>query len=289
MLEYPFYRLSTIGWANPLVGRTTSLLLESQPAELLIDLSDVTFVDSFGVVYLAACFARLNNPDRNVWVKPPRDSRVSNYLQDVGLYQQIGIGKYFRARQPSPHRVDIVHISALDPGFVDHLLDFLEHMQPFAEGLRPSMRLALIELIQNFAEHSQSREGAWICGQIHPRTKATRAPRVTLCVCDLGIGIPESLRRANSKRFGHWRDESLLVASTRGGISAEGPKRGMGLNTIRRFVRRNGGDLTMIAGNGRVKFRPGRPPTIYRMDAVFPGSAIFLSLVPTNRGLYILA
>ena len=45
--------------------------------------------------------------------------------------------------------MDLIHIVSVQPLFIDYLLDFLENMQPFEEGLRPSIRMALLELIQN--------------------------------------------------------------------------------------------------------------------------------------------
>jgi hypothetical protein len=165
-IRYPFYRLATIGWANPLLRKTLSLLSEELPAELSIDLSEIEFLDSFGVTYLAACLQRceLEAAGKQISIRPPRRSNVHQYLQDVGIYEAIGLSDRFRPRRPKKDKVDLVHIQTLEPLFIDSLLDFMESNMPFGPGLRSSIRMSLIELVQNFAEHSGSQMGAWASG-----------------------------------------------------------------------------------------------------------------------------
>src|SRR5208337_4899823 len=102
----------------------------------------------------------------------------------------------------------------MQPMFVDFLLDFLDNrVQRLEEGLRGSMRMALLELIQNFAEHSGSGLGAWISGQYHPKPR-----RVTLCVLDLGRGIPGALR--STGKYRSLSDPELIQLSTDEGVSS---------------------------------------------------------------------
>ena len=160
-------------------------------------------------------------------------------------------------RQPDRNRVDLVHIRELEPLFIDGLLNFLESLQPFAPGLKPSMRMSLLELVQNFAEHSGSATGAWVSGHKYRN-------RITLCLLDLGKGIPTSLRGVD--RYRRMRsDPHLIELATEPGVSAVATNRGRGLDVIRRFVRVNGGTMTIISGKGRVRFRPV-PPTEDRQD-----------------------
>jgi anti-anti-sigma regulatory factor len=161
--QYTFYRLPTIGWANPLLKRTLPLISENIEHEILVDLSEVVFMDAFGVTYLAACLERCRTLGTipKILIRRPKSDKVYQYLLDTGFYESVGISNQSEARKPSKDRVDLVHITALEPLFVDALLDFLEGVQPFAPGLKDSMRMSFYELIQNFAEHSQSASGAW--------------------------------------------------------------------------------------------------------------------------------
>jgi len=278
--QYSFYRLSTIGWANPLLRQTLALLGKDTSQAVLIDLSSVVFFDSFGLTYLAACLDRcLARPDTpKVLIRPPKRSNVNQHLQNTGFYEAIGLGDQFQAREPNKDRVDLVHIKTLEPLFIDGLLDFLEGVQPFAPGLKPSMRMALLELVQNFADHSSSVSGAWASGHKYQG-------RITLCLLDLGQGIPNSLRGV--QKYQRMRDPTLIHLSTEDGVSAAATSRGRGLHMIRRFVRANDGTMTIISGEGRVRFRPDRKPTRDYIDGFFPGTAVFLSLVPTKRGLFV--
>ncbi|MGH7933941.1 MAG: ATP-binding protein, partial [Candidatus Binataceae bacterium] len=279
--EFSFYRLATVGWANRLLRDTVPLLHGAAPEGVTLDLSNLVFVDTFGITYLAACFHAVTSSVRG-FVRPPRKKEVDDYLLDVGLYEAGGLGGHFRPRKPSADRVDLIHVTELEPLFIDQLLDFLEHMQPFEEGLRPSMRMALLELIQNFAEHSGSKAGAWVSGQFHPQRN-----RITLCVLDLGRGIPSALR--GLPKYRRLGDARLVELASEEGISSvPHASRGLGLNTIRRFVRSNGGLLKLVAGEGQVTFRPDRRPESKKLDLPFPGTIAFLSLVPTKRGLFAL-
>ncbi|MGO9060018.1 MAG: ATP-binding protein [Candidatus Binataceae bacterium] len=172
---------------------------------------------------------------------------------------------------------------AFEPLFIDHLLDFLERLQPFEEGLRPSIRMALLELIQNFSEHSKSEIGAWIAGQFDPAQK-----RINLCVMDFGVGIPESLRRM--PKFYRYGDERLIELATEEGISSViNSSRGLGLTAIRRFVSANRGALTILSGTGQVTFSSSNAsPVRKKLRIPFLGTAAFLSLVPTQQGLFLL-
>ncbi|MGH7813243.1 MAG: ATP-binding protein [Candidatus Binataceae bacterium] len=280
--EYSFYRLATIGWANALVRQTVPLIRGNVSDGLTLDLSNLEFTDSFGLTYLAACFHVVMAAGVNGYVRRPRRDEVHQYLLDAGFYQTIGFGERFGLRTPSLDRVDLVHITAVQPEFIGHLLDFLERMQPLEEGLRPSMRMALLELVQNFAEHSGSEPGAWISGQYHHRSN-----RITLCVMDLGRGIPAALRAL--PKYRQSRDPRLVELATDEGVSSvPGERRGLGLNTIRRFVRINGGTLTILSQRAHVKFPPDRRPARKRVDVPFPGTVVFMSLVPTRRGLFVL-
>lgn len=279
--RYSFYRLATIGWANPLLRQTLPLLGELPHRELLVDLSAIEFLDSFGLTYLAACLDHCRSVGKvtKILVRPPSRTDVNTYLQNAGFYESIGLGDQFQARQPKRGRVDLVHIRTLEPLFIDYLLNFLETVQPFAPGLKPSMRLSLLEMVQNFAEHSGSVSGAWAAGHKYRK-------RITLCLLDLGKGIPISLRGVDRyRRFG---DPHLIELASEEGVSAVATNRGRGLSTIRRFVRVNGGSMTIISGKGRVRFRPDRRPMRDQIDGTFPGTAVFLSLIPTQRGLFVL-
>ena len=281
--RFSFYRLATIGWVNPLLRQTVHLLSKDIDHEIFVDLSEVVFIDAFGVTYLAACLERCRTLGTipKILIRRPKNEKAYKYLLDTGFYESVGISNQSEARRPSKDRVDLVHVTALEPLFVDGLLDFLEGVQPFAPGLKDSMRMSFYELIQNFAEHSHSSSGAWASGQ---RYKG----RVTLCLLDLGRGIPNNLR--SIKKFARMRDPHLIELATEEGVSSVvGPsQRGLGLTVIRKFVRANGGAMTIISAGGRVRFRPDRKPIRDELHGHFPGTAVFLSLVPTERGLYVI-
>jgi len=126
-----------------------------------VDLSQLELVDGFGMTVLAACFHSLISAGIPGSVRRPVKEEVHLQLLDMGCTNRMGIGGRFEPRRPSRDRVDLVHIRALEPEFIDSLLDFLERMQPSRKGYDPRCAMALLELIQNFSEHSQASLGAW--------------------------------------------------------------------------------------------------------------------------------
>jgi anti-anti-sigma regulatory factor len=98
--EYSFYRLATVGWANPLMGKTVALLSGDSTDGLTLDLSKLEFTDSFGLTYLAACFHVVVSSGVHGFVRPRRED-VHQYLLDAGFYEAIGFGERFGPRKPS--------------------------------------------------------------------------------------------------------------------------------------------------------------------------------------------
>lgn len=96
-VRLPFYRLMTIGWANPLLRQTLQLFSQEVPREFVIDLSEVEFLDSFGITYFAACLhsCGARRGIGRVLINPPKRRNVNSYLQDVGLYESFGLDQYF--------------------------------------------------------------------------------------------------------------------------------------------------------------------------------------------------
>jgi anti-anti-sigma regulatory factor len=225
--RYRFPRGATVERADDLLKIAAPLLKGDIYSGLLVDLSQLESVDSFGITLLAACFHSLMSLGGPRFGAAPGKDETHLELLNMGLYESIGIGDHFQPRRPSRDRVDIVHINSLQPGFIDDLLNFLERMQPFEEGLRPSIRMSLLELIQNFYEHSGAHLGAWVAGQFAPDIK-----RITLSVLDSGIGIPESLRAL--PRYRNYGDERLIEVATREGVTSV-PKssRGLGLSNYK--------------------------------------------------------
>jgi hypothetical protein len=281
--EYRFCRRVQIDHFRSLLVETTGLFRTDFPSRFLVDLSHVDSIDTFGVAYIAACFHSIimNTPAAKRWIRRPRNDEVHKRLLDFGFYEEIGAGQHFQARTPSSDRVDLTYITQMEIFFVDDLLDLLERMQPFKEGLKPTMRAALYELVGNFAEHSGSAAGAWISGDFDRELH-----RITLCVLDLGRGIPATLRTL--RRYHRYSDAHLIELATERGVSSVRGTRGIGLDTIRRFVKKNGGSLTIVAGNGAVTFDADARPKKQRPKVGFPGTAVALSLVPTRAGLYVL-
>jgi hypothetical protein len=167
------------------------------------------------------------------------------------------------------------------PGAVVHRQSARFHGNQYAFRSRsPKLNQDVVDRAgPKFRRSLKFSHGAWATGQKHQN-------RITLCVLDLGKGIPTTLQTL--QKYRRHKDPHLIELATEEGVSSVPGNRGRGLSIIRRFVRSNGGAMTIISGNGRVRFRSDRRPMRDRIDGHFPGTAVFLSLAPTKIGLYVL-
>src|SRR5271166_5873251 len=93
---FTFYGRFTIGYAGLLLARVAELLTDPLPEEVVLDLSRVEFIDTFGVNLLAACCHTVLESDSKGYVDPPKNEKVNDYLLDMGLYESLGMGRSFK-------------------------------------------------------------------------------------------------------------------------------------------------------------------------------------------------
>jgi len=102
------------------------------------------------------------------------------------------------------------------------------------------------EIYANAFEHSQSDIGVFSCGQRYPNSK-----ELVLVVADFGVGIP-----FNARRQGHHGFDGAAAmnwAFTSGTTSASLPSpipRGIGLDLLKDFIRKNAGTLEIYSHEG---------------------------------------
>jgi len=111
------------------------------------------------------------------------------------------------------------------------------------------LEVCLKELINNIHDHADLDE-AGISAQYYPKNH-----RIEACVGDFGIGIPSTVRQV----LPHLMDDgqAIIKAVELGFTSQSKPaNRGAGLAYLmQQIVEQNGGEMTILSGNGKVTFR----------------------------------
>lgn len=133
------------------------------------------------------------------------------------------------------------------------------------------------ELFVNGFTHSESPVGVVAFGQFFPRTRELR-----LVVMDLGVGIPETIRRRlePQHRSGWLEDGKALEWAFKRGYSGTRDARGLGLDIMRQFVVNNSGTMKVYSSNGYGIV--SRRSFFATRSIAFPGTAIEIALRSVN-------
>jgi hypothetical protein len=104
--------------------------------------------------------------------------------------------------------------------------EILEYQLRNVSRLGPAAFMAVSELCNNAVEHGANQFGAYIA----VRRAAEPQPKVSIAICDLGIGIPEHLRQQQPELSD---DGHAIGLATRPGVSGTGdPHRGYGFDAV---------------------------------------------------------
>jgi len=165
------------------------------------------------------------------------------------------------------------------------VIDYLERrwLGSGAVQLSPNLQNAIVgnvwEVYANVFEHSESPIGV-----VHSGSLDRRGHKLLLSVMDLGIGIPESVQRFWPHRTIH-PGSALRWAFTDGTSTkaeAVGYSRGLGLHTLKEFIRVNRGYLEVFSNYGYAKITTERE-TYRRSQFNFPGTLMHINLSADER------
>ncbi|WP_204106304.1 MULTISPECIES: ATP-binding protein [Spirulina sp. CCY15215] len=100
------------------------------------------------------------------------------------------------------------------------------------------------EIYANAFEHGKTDIGVFSCGQHFPKLN-----KLQLTVVDFGIGIPHNVRDFLEKAD-FAADKALKWAFKAGTTTRRGEARGIGLDLLRNFVKKNKGKLEIFSHDG---------------------------------------
>jgi len=149
---------------------------------------------------------------------------------------------------------------------------------PLDPEYQRSITSAVCEIFDNVFQHSQSPIGLVVGGQLFPNMK-----QLQLTVIDLGIGIPNSIRR-RLPQYGWFKADDALKFAFKPGYSSRDAPRGLGLARLRNFVGQNNGSLRVFSDVGYAHLGsseyfgsfPGFPGTL--VDVTIPVASPFRRL-----------
>ena len=252
---------------------------ESRPT---IDMSTVTFVEPFGMVYLLMFIRHFNKRGRFFRIVEPKSSRASQYLMTQRFWERCNADRgesiaWGMANWTSFNDVvDITQEPYVADDVESKILDILAH-----EGIvidRYLVAETAAELVDNFRRHSVRGVGACAL-QYYPSLS-----RLHFAVGDHGVGIRHSL--AQSPRFVNIRNLSDDYAAMRAMVEGVSSRHegGMGFPTILQNIRDLKGEFFLSTGRGSVRYS-GDVKRLRRGKMRFPLPGVQVHVeIPITKG-----
>ncbi len=256
-----------------------------------IDLSEVSFIDPYGMLGLLEIGELCMREDVRKTVILPRSGEVLKYLERMDFFAHAG--RYFSLEHSSPDASEkyqrnsdsdvLLEITPIGQSNDIHYIvgKVRERAQAIlATHLRYDDRaingfiVALSEVCQNIIEHSENKG---FVGIQKYRFQSMNKNVVKIAVMDVGIGFRESL----AGRFKLRSDlEAIDKALLHGASRYEDEGRGHGLAAVRRFVHQWQSKLSIRSGTARLSIIPkwARGREHERNLTHFPGAQINILL-----------
>lgn len=255
-----------------------------------IDLSDISFIDPYGMVGLLEIGELCMLEDIKKTVILPRSEDVFKYLERMDFF---GFAKRYFFLDPPDHSLEkygrspdsdvLLEITPIEKSNDIHFIVgktrdraqaiLARHLRYDARAINGFI-VALSEVCQNVIEHSEYRG---FVGIQKYRFHGLNRNVVKIAVMDVGIGFRKSL----SGRFKLRSDlEAIDKALLHGASRYEDEGRGHGLTAVRRFVTQWNGRLSIRSGTARLSIIPrwSRGSEQARNLISFPGSQINIIL-----------
>ena len=243
----------------------------------LIDLSNVSFIQPFALVYLGM-FLRLHNSKGMRFDAVMPDERfVREYLATQNFWERFNF-------DPEIIESESLHRFTSSTSLND-IVD-IESRQYIGEDIASAVRELLInneikvdvdeieelvsELIDNFERHSTHTLAAFTM-QGNPR-------RLVIALGDCGIGIRASLGKNPRHEYMASRPHHEAIKRAFEPLVSAKPEGGTGLTDAKSTIRRYRGTLTLTSGNGFFRLTPDGREMANRTSFDLPGVQIELSI-----------
>lgn len=238
------------------------------------DLSNLEWVEPYGVVMLGCAVMDSIERSREVTVEAPTDSNVHSYLSRMGfgdLLNRVGLASPIRQVQQNPMGLRLVELQSVgDEESADLLCNFVEEkVQTLCDApLLDQFKGSLSELVVNIPFHANS-EGL-MCAQVYENVKGRTAK---FAVGDWGRGIRATLEDGGIRSS---TDGEAIEEAVQEGVSRF-RDRGNGLSATLKDIHGLGGSISIRSGSALVTFA-GSKPVSRRTVSHLPGTIVAVEM-----------
>lgn len=233
-----------------------------------VDLSNVDFVDPFGMVGLVLLSRRHKDLTGTELVFVLPEGRVRSYLGRAGFVRALlphaslepavqldwleTMDQYHGGASTLLEVTCLVEQDTIPPA-LKHIENALQDQLGYDKTEALDICIVVSEICHNAFEHNDREVVCYVAMQTYGMNSSSRFASVA--VGDDGWGIPVTLRR-NPKCTDIDDDWRAIVRSFELGVSQfDEPTRGNGLYHLGNLVLKHGGSLTVRSGRGKVRIR----------------------------------
>lgn len=213
---------------------------------IVFDLSDLRFIDVCSIVLLSHVINDFRSETVSISIEQPKSNDVHTYLARMNFYKLVGVDI---AESFQRHNEDgrFLPLCTVDNSYDDvnavsmKLYSIMFFNCEYGEGLSKTIVKALNELLDNVNEHAGRQSNSVVAAQTYSGNNT-----IAISISDLGIGIPNSLRK--NVLYKDLSDEQALLKVWEKGVG-DGKGVGHGLYFIARFIEMTDSYLVVYSGN----------------------------------------
>jgi hypothetical protein len=228
--------------------------VDTQGESVRVDLSDITFLEPFAVVYLGLFMTKLEAEGREVVVDLPVNTSVRKYLSNQNFYERFefdadSVATERKLRRPNTtslnNIVEIEKRPRLAEDVSEQVMSLLRRQRIRVDTGAVAENVA--ELVDNFSQHSGETKAVFMV-QYYPTQR-----RLDFAIGDCGIGIRASLGSVG--RYAYLAQQPHLeaaLAAFRPGVTSK-REGGTGLTDLHEWIIESRGHLVLATGDAYVQ------------------------------------
>ena len=224
-----------------------------------IDLSNVSFVEPFGLIYLGMFLRHFNSLGCSFEIVTPRSRQVRKYLDTQRFWERYNIPMNMTGSSSLPGLASFTSLrDVIDIENDQYIADDVGNMV-YEILSRHSVKVSVglvteivVELVDNFSRHSGQQLAACAI-QLYPNLK-----KLHFAIGDCGVGIRDSLSK--SPHYRHLSTAPHYEAAVKAleeGVTG-GVEGGTGFGTVREDVVELGGQMFLCTGDGWISIEAER-------------------------------
>ena len=255
---------------------------------IVLDLSKLGFVDPYGMGMLCLIGRYLSAKYWDITCRLPENSDVERYLTRMkvfdALMSYVTVARVPQTGRPRIRNESLLEITTIEQrSDIEQVLSVIESRVGtiLSEELHYTVREitgfknVVAELCHNILDHSGDK--GFVVAQRYTNHRLNRKFAI-IGVCDLGIGIRESLSTGHDTA--HWSHGQAIKMAIQKTVS-RGDTRGLGLYIVKQICQENNGRLHIRSGDERVYIRED-DLWVYP-SALFPGTQVSIALYEKTR------